>query len=876
MAKLLFRIGHFSARRPLLVVLAWVLAILATGVGMSALQKPLNNTFTLPGSEFGRVFDHLGRTIPAAAGGSGTAVIHAEKPFTTEQKAAIAQTFADWEDLSIVKEIVDPFQAQQNLDQSQVRLREARTKLEDGEKKLADGQYQLNQLKWLIRQGKRDIARLQATAPSDPTLPARIKGQADLEQTLAQGQEKLTRAEQQLKDGWHQYAVGQELAAMTEGMRMVSKDGRTALIQLRFHKGTNEIDPKVMKSVPRVGDRLHDHGLQIEYGQEITYNNHMGGLGEVLGLVVATLVLLVMFGSFLLAGLPLASAMVSVAVALMGALTMSHWISLQQMAPVLGAMLGLAVGIDYALFIVNRHRRTLIHAIADSGHKPTRDEIRHNIAMAMGTAGSAVAVAGATVVISLAALGIARIPSLNQMGALAAITVCMAVLVSLTLTPALLSLIGLRVLPRKLRKAIRSEADLSGAATPGRRRTTSGSDTGDHRVATAWVNFVTRRAVLVVLAGVALLGVLAIPAAQLQLGLPDGGNEPPDTSAYKSYSMIEKAFGAGANGPIVVVADFPEPVAKEDQAERQVEIGREIKAIPGAEQVVPIGVSKDQKTMAFQVVSAAGPSSSGTLFLVHAIRDDVKKTFAAKDISIGVTGATVANIEVSDRLSGALIPYLALVMGLSLLLLTIVFRSVVVPVLATIGFLLSVAASFGVIVAVYQWGWLSSVFDVHRTGPVFSFMPTLLIGILFGLAMDYQMFLVSGMHEASAHGARAIDAIKRGFTHSARVVFAAGLIMVSVFGGFIYTPMTMSRPIALGLAIGVLVDAFVVRLTLTPAAMKLLGEKAWWLPAWLDRFLPHVDVEGAALVASNTTPVQAGASEDRVRSNSDEEDRISV
>jgi len=859
-AKLLFRIGHFSARRPILVVLAWVLAILGVGAAMSALQQPLNNTFTLPGSEFGRVFDHLGRTIPAAAGGSGTAVIHADKPFTRDQRAAIDQTFADWEQLAIVKEIVDPFAAQEELDQAQVKLSDARAQLEKGQKQVDDGQYQLNQLRWLIKQGRVDIKRIKATNPADPTLAARISGQQQLEQTLADGQTKLDEADRKLKDGWQQYATGQELAGMTKGLRMVSKDGRTALIQLRFHKGTNEIDPKLMAAVPKVGDRLHDHGLTIEYGQEITYNNQMGGIGEILGLVVAALVLLLMFGSFLLAGLPLASAFVSVAVALMGALAASHWISLQQMAPVLGAMLGLAVGIDYSLFIVNRHRRTLIHAVTDNGRAPVRDEIRHNIAMAMGTAGSAVAVAGATVVISLAALGIAGIPSLNQMGALAAITVSMAVLVSLTLTPALLSLVGLRVLPRRLRRAIKQCSDLSAAAAPGRRHTESAGAAGDHRIASAWVGFVTKRATLVLVAGVALLGVVAIPAAQLQLGLPDGGNEPPSSSAYKSYTMIDKAFGAGANGPIIVVADFPEPVAEADQSARKVEIGREIKAIPGAEQVVPIGVSKDQKTMAFQVVSAAGPSSKETLFLVHAIRDGVKKTFAKQDIEIGVTGATVANIEISDTLSKALLPYLALVMGLSLLLLTIVFRSLVVPVLATLGFLLSVAASFGVIVAVYQWGWLSSVFDVHRTGPVFSFMPTLLIGILFGLAMDYQMFLVSGMHEAYAHGAKALESIKRGFTHSARVVFAAGLIMVSVFGGFIYTPMTMSRPIALGLAIGVLVDAFVVRLTLTPAAMKLLGDKAWWLPGWLEKVLPHVDVEGSAL-APKGDPVKTEARE---------------
>lgn len=857
MAKLLFRIGQFSARRPVLVVLAWLLAVLASGGAMTALQKPTVNTFTVPGSEFGRVLDHLSKTIPAIAGGSGTAVVQSDKPFTKAQREAIAATFADWEKLDIVKEVIDPFAAQDQLDASATKLTDGRTELEKAKKQYNDGQFKLNQLSWLVDQGADDIARIKATNPNDPTLEARIAGQAELEQTLKDGQDKLADAEQQLADGWHQLAVGEELASMTSGMRMVSKDGRSALIQIRFHESTNAIDTDLMAQVPKVGDQLNKHGMQIEYGQELVYSNEMGGLGEVLGLLAAAIVLFLMFGSFLLAGLPLASAFTSVAFALTGAMAFTHWISLQQMAPMLGAMLGLAVGIDYSLFIVNRHRRTLIHKVEDSGSTPTREVIRHNIAMAMGTAGSAVAVAGVTVTISLAALGIARIPSLNQMGALAAITVCVAVAVSLTLTPAMLSLVGLRVLPRKLRRALVEGTDLAAAAAPKRRRKAP-TDPADaaHPIASAWVGFVTKRAAFVVAAVVVLLGLIAIPSSQLRLGLPDGGNESPDSSAYKSYVMIEKAFGAGANGPILVVADFPEPVSKDDEAEEQVAIGREIMAIPGAEQVVPVGVSEDRKTMAFQVVSADGPSSEQTLSLVHAIRDGVKKTFAEQDIKIGVTGATVANIEVSDRLADALILYLALVMGLSLLLLMIVFRSVVVPILATAGFLLSVGASFGVIVAVYQWGWLAPVFDVHRTGPVFSFMPTLLIGILFGLAMDYQMFLVSGMHEAYSHGANAATAIKRGFTHSAKVVLAAGLIMVAVFGGFVYTPMTMSRPIALGLAIGVLVDAFVVRLTLTPAAMHLLGDRAWWLPEWLDKILPHVDVEGAALVDSEQ-PVEA-------------------
>jgi RND superfamily putative drug exporter len=866
MAKLLYRIGHFAARRSIFIVAFWIIAVAAAGTGMNTLQKPLDSTFTLPGSEFSKVLDHLGKQIPAVAGGSSTVVIQAKEPFTSEDKSEMKQVFKQWGELAIIKQVMDPFETQNSLDESQTNLKNAHKQLQDSEKQYNDGQFQIKQLAWIVEQGSDDIKRIQANNPNDPSLPTRIDSQNQLEKKLADSQKQLADSQKQLQDGWSEYATNQQLASMTREMRTISKDGRTALIQIRFHKSTNEIEPSQMAAIPKIGDPLRDKGLKIEYGQEISNNTDMGGAGETIGMVVAAFVLLLMFGSVLLAGLPLTSAITGVAVALMSAMTVTHWFSLQQMAPVLGSMLGLAVGIDYSLFIVNRYRNILIKDIVETNKQPSKDQIRHHIGMAMGTAGSAVAVAGSTVIISLAALAIARIPSLNQMGAVAAITVFTSVMVALTLTPALLSLIGKRAIPRKMRHALASGTSVAEAVGSKKAKKAAKADPdgdSEHPIAQAWVDFITRRAPFVVLAGVILLSVIAIPAASLELGLPDGGNDLPDSTAYKSYVMIEENFGAGANGPILVVADFPKPVAKDDQVNKQVEIGQEIMAIPGVLDVVPIGVSDDKLTMAFQVASETGPSDPDTVFVVHAIEDDVAPTFADDGINIGVTGATVANIEVSDRLAQNLIPYLVLVMGLSLLLLTVVFRSVVVPVLATLGFLLSVAASIGVVVAVYQWGWLSSVFAVNRPGPVFSFMPTLLIGILFGLAMDYQMFLVSGMHEAHSHGVKAVAAVKSGFTLSARVVCAAGMIMVSVFGGFIYSPMTMTRPIALGLAVGVLVDAFVVRLTLTPAAMKLLGEKAWWLPKWLGKILPHVDVEGAGLVeqdkAAKETPVASSA-----------------
>ena len=611
----------------------------------------------------------------------------------------------------------------------------------------------------------------------------------------------------------------------------MSQDGTTALVQVRFDSSMQEISPDDLALVPEAGEQLADAGIDVDYGQELVFSTEVGGIGEAIGIGVAAVVLMVMLGSLVMAGMPLAVAFTGVGVSLLGALALTHWLDLQQMAPVLGAMLGLAVGIDYALFIVNRHRRQLAD-LAHAGHDIDREDVRHSIGLATGTAGTAVVVAGATVVIALAALLVSGIPVLVQMGVLAAATVLVTVLVALTLTPALLSLAGRRAVPR---------------------RTTQDKPRKDGWPE-KWVDAVTRRAPAAVVAVVVLMGVLAVPALSLRLGLPDGGTESPDSTAYQAYERVGEAFGAGANGPIVVSADVDEPVDRGDVVATQARIGSELAGVDGVSDVLPIGVSEDRRTLAFQVVSTEGPSAESTVALVDELRGPVTDRLAAEGVDVGVTGQTVANIEVSQKLADALPLYLVLVIGLSLLLLTIVFRSVLVPIIATAGFLLSVVASFGVIVAVYQWGWLGGVFDVHHPGAVLSFMPTLLIGILFGLAMDYQMFLVSGMRESYVHGQSARAAVRSGFTSGARVVAAAALIMVSVFAGFVWSHMTMARPIGLGLAVGVLLDAFLVRMTLTPAVMSMLGDKVWWMPVWLDRILPHLDVEGSALVDKQRPP----------------------
>ncbi|WP_310529681.1 MMPL family transporter [Nocardioides sp.] len=835
MASFLYRLGLGAARRPVAVVVAWVLILGTVAGAMLSFQRPLTNEFELPDSEFAQVLDELGEQIPEVAGGTGTVVLHSEGGFTPAQRRAIDATMAHWRTLPHVTGTVDPFETQRQLDQGSADLAEGEAQLLDGRRTFDRGARHLAQLRWLIGEGERDIARLQRTDPDNATLPSRIDGQAELDATLAAGERKLDRARTRLEDGQQKYSDAAALRGLGDGIRLVSKDGTTALVQIRFDESMQEISPDDLALVPAAGEQLAGADVEVDYGQELVFVTQVGGIGELIGVAVAAAVLLVMLGSFVMAGLPLAIAFAGVGASLMGAMALTQWLDIQQMAPVLGAMLGLAVGIDYALFIVNRHRRQLADVVRD-GAQTTREEIRHSIGLATGTAGTAVVVAGATVIIALAALLVSGIPTLIQMGLLAAATVTVTVLVALTLTPALLSLAGGRAVPRKAARAA-SLGEPHHDGWPEK-----------------WVDAVTRRAPAAIVAVVIVMGALAVPALSLRLGLPDGGSESRDSTAFRAYERVADAFGTGANGPILVSASVESPIARSDLVAEEARIGTEIAAVEGVRDVLPIGVSEDRRTVAFQVVSQEGPSAEQTVALVHELRGPVSDELAGAGVDLGVTGQAVANIEVSERLAGALPLYVALVIGLSLVLLMIVFRSVLVPVLATAGFLLSVVASFGVIVAVYQWGWLGGVFDVHSPGAVFSFMPTLLIGILFGLAMDYQMFLVSGMRESYVHGQDARQAVRSGFASGARVVAAAALIMVAVFSGFVFSHMTMARPIGLGLAVGVLLDAFLIRMTLTPAVMSLLGDKIWWMPVWLDRLLPHLDVEGSALVDKQRPP----------------------
>jgi RND superfamily putative drug exporter len=443
-----------------------------------------------------------------------------------------------------------------------------------------------------------------------------------------------------------------------------------------------------------------------------------------------------------------------------------------------------------------------------------------SVARATATAGSAVLFAGATVVIALAGLSLVGVPFLTAMGLAAAATVLTAVLVALTLLPALLGFVGQRVLPRKVRK--------SAAAAP-----------AVHGFGFRWARLVTRFRVPIVAVGIIALGVLSIPTQDMRLALPDGASAAAGTNQRVAYDLAAAAFGPGSNGPLVVVVKGDDAAATGALAEQ---VMGKAKALKDVVAVQPGPASADGTTRLVTVIPASGPASEQTADLVKNLRTSIHPL---GDIS--VTGNTAVGVDVSNKLTAALPLYLLVVIGLSFLLLMLAFRSILVPLKATLGFLLTIGATFGITVAVFQKGWGASLLGVDSPGPLVSFLPIIMMGILFGLAMDYEVFIVSRVREEFVHGRHATEATIEGVGHGARVVTAAALIMAAVFAGFMFAEDPIIKTIGFGLTVGVLIDAFVVRMTLVPAVLTLLGDRAWFFPRWLDRITPKVDIEGETL-----------------------------
>ncbi|MBO0981743.1 efflux RND transporter permease subunit [Microbacterium sp. SD291] len=634
-------------------------------------------------------------------------------------------------------------------------------------------------------------------------------------------------------------AVTSPYDEMVKGM--VNDDGTAAIVRLQFDGQASDVSTETKDALNSVVDDLAGtlpDGSQASLGGDLFAMSIPGvTLTEAVGLLIALLVLIVTFRSFVVAGLPLLTAILGVGISIAGIFMATAFATVSSTTPLLALMLGLAVGIDYALFIMARHQDQVRDGV----------EPEESAARAVGTAGSAVVFAGITVLIALIGLGFAGIPFLTTMGVAASVAVAIAVAIAVTLTPALLGFMKGKVVgrPKRMPKAKQNKA-------PKVRRAFSDR----------WVTGVAKRPVLVSLAVVIGLGIVAVPALSLNLALPNAGVLPKDSQARESYDLVAEEFGPGFNGPLILTGTI---VTSTDPLGLMEDLGDAVAKIDGVKEVALATPNETADTGIVQIIPETAPDDPATADLVRELRSHHDEWLDEFGIDLKVTGFTAVAIDISDQLGNALLPFGVFVIGLSLILLTIVFRSLWVPLTAALGYLLSIVAAFGIVGAVFEWGWFADALHVAKVGPIISFMPIILMGVLFGLAMDYQVFLVSRMREDFVHDpalrqaqgpsaddrdarrAAALRAVRSGFTGSAKVVTAAGLIMFAVFVAFVPEGDSSLKPIALGLAAGIAIDAFLVRMTLIPALMAILGERAWQIPAWLERILPSVDIEGEAV-----------------------------
>ncbi|WP_353829248.1 MMPL family transporter [Agromyces sp. SYSU T0242] len=642
----------------------------------------------------------------------------------------------------------------------------------------------------------------------------------------------------------------------------IASDSSAVLVTIQLTDQAVDILPSTSAALQAEGVTLQGNlpdGSEVSVGGALYSQVNPGiGLSEVTSVFIALGVLLLTFGSLVAAGMPITTALVGVGTAVAVVLTATRWLTITSTAPLLAVMLGLAVGVDYSLFIVSRHQDQVKRGMPPEESAPR----------AVATAGSAVVFAAMTVVIALIGLSVARIPFLTLTGISAALAVMSAALVALTLTPALLGFAKWRIVPKRYRPGGRTDAaepdgegpdaPASAAADPPHpdhgttdpAGTTDAATAGDPAPARPggffghWVRGAIRWPPVTVVLVTAVLALAALPAANLRLALPDSGSLPEGAPGRVTYDLIAEHFGAGANGPLILtgsVIQSTDPVTLVD------DLGDDIASVPGVAAVPLATPNETGDTAVIQVIPQGAPASEATEQLVHRLRgmQDVYLEEYAVDLS--VTGVTALGIDISQRLGSALLPFGLLVVGLSLVLLAMVFRSIVVPITAALGYVLSIGAGFGLTSLVFVDGVLAGPLNVQSVGAVTSFMPIIVMGVLFGLAMDYEVFLVSRMREEFLKHGEPRPAIEGGFHASARVVTAAAIIMFTVFSGFILNGEASMQPIAFGLATGVAIDAFIVRMTLTPAVLAWFGRHAWWFPASLDRALPHFDVEGEGL-----------------------------
>jgi putative drug exporter of the RND superfamily len=595
----------------------------------------------------------------------------------------------------------------------------------------------------------------------------------------------------------------------------VSAAGDVAYTEVRYAVSADKVSDAAVVALKQAAEPAEQAGLQVEFrGDVITAHTQaseeVGGIGEIIGIVVAIIVLLVAFGSVLAALTPIISGLVGVGITVTVLNVAARFFTVNQFGPTLAIMIGLAVGIDYSLFIVSRHRQNLRSSMP----------MAESIAKATGTAGSAVLFAGITVVIAISGLAVVRIPLLTSMGLSSALAVVIAVAVALTLLPAVLGSLGTKI---------------DALTVPGMKPKVEVDDKTHKTFSASWAKRVT-----------VIMGALASPALSMRLGIPDDGVLASATTERRAYDILTTGFGPGLNGPYTVVADLAK-VPAADRAGVLERTTQDLAKVEGVAFAAPAFPNESGDTAIITVIPKTPPAQKATEDTLHRVRDANNPIEQQSGARLLVTGSTAINIDMSEKLSDALPKFIGIVIGLTFILLLIVFRSILVPVKAAIAILISILASLGVVVAVFQWGWGASAIGVSEKMPLVAFLPVLMFAILFGLSMDYEVFILSRIREEHSKGMSNTDSVNHGITATARIITAAALIMISVFAAFILNADPTTKMFGVGLAVAVLIDATIVRMIMVPATMVLMREGNWWLPKWLDRIVPNVDIEGSSL-----------------------------
>jgi putative drug exporter of the RND superfamily len=606
----------------------------------------------------------------------------------------------------------------------------------------------------------------------------------------------------------------------------VSQKGDVAFTEVRYAVTSDKVTDAAVVALKRAAEPARDAGMRVEFRGDVisahsNAENEGSHLGELIGIGVAIIVLLLAFGSVLAALTPIVNGLVGIGITIMMLNIAARFFNVNQFGPTLAIMIGLAVGIDYSLFIVSRHRLNLRGGM----------EVNESIARATATAGSAVLFAGLTVVIAISGLAVVGIPLLTSMGLSSALAVVIAVAIALTLLPSVLAGLGPKI---------------DAFTLPGMKPKVEHDDTSAKTLSARWAKRVTEQPGRWLLVGIVLMGVVAAPALSMRLGIPDDGVLGTTKTERRAYDLLSEGFGPGVNGPYTVVADLAKVPADRRPAVLS-QISADLAKVSGVGYAAPAFPNESGDTAVIAAIPTTGPSNKATEDTLHRVRDANKAIESATGVDLFVTGTTAINIDLSERLTSALPKFIGIVIGLTFLLLLMVFRSLLIPIKAAVAILISILASLGVVVAVFQWGWGASAIGVPEKMPLIAFLPVLMFAILFGLSMDYEVFILSRIREEHSKGLTNTESVLHGISATARIITAAALIMISVFAAFILNADPTTKMFGVGLSVAVFIDATVVRMILVPASMVLMGERNWWLPRSWKKIIPDLDIEGSKL-----------------------------